>query len=203
MPSADTRSLILDATRTCVLESGLAALSTRKVADLAGVPLSQIHYHFGSKEKLVLALLEYEDSRLIDRQAALYASDEPLSVQWARACDYLDDDLESGYVRILQEMIVAGFSQPELAARLDTMLDRWIEVITSAFAHHLDRGLDLGPLTPAQLASLAGNAFLGAEQTILLGHEHATNPIRDALRALGTVIADAERRAGLLPDPTD
>ena len=40
------------------------AMSTRKVATEAGVPLSQVHYHFGSKGGLVLALLEAEDRRL-------------------------------------------------------------------------------------------------------------------------------------------
>ncbi len=201
MPTADTRALILDATRTCVLDDGYAALSTRKVADLAGVPLSQIHYHFGSKENLVLALLAAEDERLIDRQAALYANDEPLSRQWDRACDYLDDDLASGYVRILQELTAAGYSRPELAAQIDTMLNRWIEVLTGAFAHHMERGHDLGPFTPAQLATLAGNLFLGAEQSLLIGRESALHPIREALRTVGRLIAEAEQRAGLLPAP--
>ena len=44
------------------------------------------------------------------------AGREPLWRQWERACDYLDDDLESGYVRVLQEMIAAGWSDAEVAA---------------------------------------------------------------------------------------
>lgn len=190
-----TTERILDAARTCVLADGYAALSTRKVADLAGVPLSQIHYHFGSKEKLVLALLEAENATLLNRQAALYAGDEPLSVQWDRACDYLDDDLASGYVRILQELSAAGYSRPELASRLRDMLGEWIAVIAEAFAHHQRRGLDLGPFTPEQLASLAGSVFLGAEQSILLGHEREANPVREALRSVGHLIAAAEARS--------
>ena len=49
-----TANRILVAVREVVLESGFAALSTRAVADRAGVPLSQIHYHFGSKEQMIL-----------------------------------------------------------------------------------------------------------------------------------------------------
>jgi hypothetical protein len=30
-----------------------------------------------------------------------------VSEQWNRACDYLDEDIASGYVRILQELIAA------------------------------------------------------------------------------------------------
>ena len=43
-----TSQLILDAARTRLLADGYARLSTRKVAQEAGVPLSQVHYHFGS-----------------------------------------------------------------------------------------------------------------------------------------------------------
>ena len=43
---------------TRLLADGYAGLSTRKVAEEAGVPLSQLHYHFGSKGGLILALLE-------------------------------------------------------------------------------------------------------------------------------------------------
>ena len=40
----------------------------------------------------------------------MYDAPDPLWVRWDRACDFLDADLESGYVRILQEMIAAGWS---------------------------------------------------------------------------------------------
>ena len=60
---ADNRTLILEAARSRLLADGYAGLSTRKVAEDAGVPLSQIHYHFGSKQGLILALLEHENQR--------------------------------------------------------------------------------------------------------------------------------------------
>jgi AcrR family transcriptional regulator len=61
-PMAETRTLILDAAaRSRLLADGHAGLSTRKVAEEAGVPLSQLHYHFGSKQGLVLALFEEEN----------------------------------------------------------------------------------------------------------------------------------------------
>ena len=56
-PSLSTARRILTAARAALLESGFAALSTRSVAEKAGVPLSQIHYHFRSKEQLILAML--------------------------------------------------------------------------------------------------------------------------------------------------
>ena len=103
------------AAETCLRTHGHADLSTRRVAEIAGVPLSQIHYHFGSKQGLVLALLDHLNERLLERQSATFAEPMPLWRRWERACDFLDEDLASGYVRILQDMIAAGWSDPEIA----------------------------------------------------------------------------------------
>ena len=63
--TTETRAQILAAGKMALLDSGYAGLSTRRVADAAGVPLSQIHYHFGSRQNLVLAVLEEENARLL------------------------------------------------------------------------------------------------------------------------------------------
>ncbi len=114
-----TRTSILDAAGSVLRERGYASLSTREVAAAAGVPLSQIHYHFGSKQGMVLALFEYMNARLLDRQNAMFADPGlTLSEQWDLACDYLDDDLATGYVRVLQELL-AAISQFEDGAQGD------------------------------------------------------------------------------------
>jgi AcrR family transcriptional regulator len=51
--ATDTRMRIIEATRSRLLADGYAGLSTRKVAEEAGVPLSQLHYHFGYKGGLI------------------------------------------------------------------------------------------------------------------------------------------------------
>src|SRR5215831_12454165 len=76
--AADTRATILAAARECLLAVGYANLSTRAVAEAAEVPLSQIHYHFGSKQQLILAVLEGENDRLLQRQRGLFGGPEPL-----------------------------------------------------------------------------------------------------------------------------
>ena len=106
-----TRAVILEAAKEALLAGGYAGLATRRIAESAGVPLSQIHYHFGSKQGLVLEVLAEENRRLLDRQKEMYSSEMPLWKQWELACDYLDDDLRSGYVRVLQELMAAGWSR--------------------------------------------------------------------------------------------
>ncbi len=65
---------ILKAAKNALIDVGYSSLSTRAIAERAGVPLSQIHYHFGSKRNLVLAVLAEENQRLLDRQEEMFES---------------------------------------------------------------------------------------------------------------------------------
>jgi AcrR family transcriptional regulator len=121
----DVPAVILAAARSCLLEEGYARLSTRRVAEAAGVPLSQIHYHFGSKQQLVLRILAAENDRLLERQRQMYAGPGTLAEQWDTACDFLETDLASGYVRVLQELIAASWSDAELAASVRELVGGW------------------------------------------------------------------------------
>jgi AcrR family transcriptional regulator len=191
---ADTRSQILTACKAALLDSGYARLSTRRVADTAGVPLSQIHYHFGSRQNLVLAVLAEENARLLERQTRLYQAEMPLWRQWEQACDFLDDDLRSGYVRVLQEMTAAGWSDAELATAVRSYLAGWFDVLTVTASTVAPRFGDLGPFTATELATLVGAAFLGIESMILLGFDEDTMPCRSALRSIGFLLRTIEER---------
>ena len=190
--SGATRLAILDAARERLLADGFAQLSTRKVADAAGVPLSQLHYHFGSKEQLVLELLEEEDRRRLARQSELYAEDTPLWVRYDRACDVLEDDLASGYVRVLQEMIAVGWALPSVGERVRDLLRGWVGLLAEVAREAEARHGALGPFTADEVAALIGQAFMGGESMLLLGFEPDEWPVRSALRRIGTLIRAME-----------
>jgi AcrR family transcriptional regulator len=190
--TADTRTLILDAARRQLLADGYPGLSTRKVAGQAQVPVSQLHYHFGSKQGLILALFAGENQRRLDRQRAMYAEDLPLWQRYERACDYLEDDLDSGYVRVLQEMIAAGWSNRGICEAVRELLGGWFRLLAGVVGEAGRRHGPLGPFTAEELAALAGSAFLGAEELLLLGFDRQLLPIRSALRRVGIVIRQLE-----------
>jgi AcrR family transcriptional regulator len=184
--------LILEAARARLLVDGFAGLSTRKVAQHAGVPLSQVHYHFGSKGAMVLAVLESENRRRLARQTQMYGQDVPLWRRYEQACDFLEDDLESGYVRVLQEMIAAGWSNPEIAAAARQIVAGWYELLTEVATEADERLGGLGPFTPAEIATLIGNVFIGSEALLLLGFDRHQLPIRSSLRRIAELIRVAE-----------
>jgi len=187
-----TATRILEAARSGLLAEGYAGLSTRRVADLAGVPLSQIHYHFGGKQGLVLALLDHENSRLVDRQRRMYGTEVPLWRRYEQACDLLEEDLASGYVRVLQEMVAAGWSDSELAHQVLAMLRSWFDILQQVAHEAEDRFGSLGPFTAADIAGLVGLAFLGGETVILLGDDDWSRQVHGWLRSVGDLIRRLE-----------
>jgi AcrR family transcriptional regulator len=187
----EARRRLLEAAEVCLLRDGYAALSTRAVAEAAGSPLSQIHYHFGSKQGLVLALLEHQNEKLLRRQAATLGADAPLSARWLQACDHLEEDLASGYVRVLQEIIAAGYSDAEVAQAARRVLDGWFVLLTGLGAELREALPELRTLESPEIAALVGAAFLGAESVILIGMDV---PIRSALRGVAQALAAQEAR---------
>jgi hypothetical protein len=93
----------------------------------------------------------------------------PLWQRYEQACDFLDDDLASGYVRVLQEMIAAGRSDHAVAERVVAMLRDRMDVLEDVAREAENRFGLLGPFTAADLALLVGMAFLGGEAVTLLG----------------------------------
>jgi AcrR family transcriptional regulator len=195
VPGGGTRSLILEAGRRQLLAGGYAGLSTRKVAQEADVPVSQLNYHFGSKQGLILTLLEEENRRRLARQTAMYAEDAPLWKRYEQACDFLEDDLESGYVRVLQEMIAAGWSDPELGQQVRQLLRGWIRLVTEV-AREAEHRHGLGPFTAEEVGTLISTIFMGAEALLLLGFDRQEVPIRASLRRIGALARELEEGGG-------
>jgi AcrR family transcriptional regulator len=190
-----TRLRILDAARDLLVERGYAGTSTRGVAERAETQLSLVHYHFGGKQQLLAAVLERQDEQLLERQRRLYAEPGSLAEKWRAACDFLDDDVRSGYVRVLWELWAAGLADPELAARWRTTMADWRDLLASVFEEWA-AGLELElPVSPRVLASLVANIFQGIEIELLAGVSEDDAPHREALEQLGALIELAESRA--------
>ncbi len=143
---------------------------------------------------MILAMLREENDSLVKRQAEMFALDLPLAERWNLACDYLDDDLDSGYVRVLQEMMAAGWSSVEVRDAVDDVLAAWSRVLTEVVEQGRVAGANFRSFEAADIVALVMSAFLGAESLILLGLDRDQLPIRGALRRVGGALAALESR---------
>jgi AcrR family transcriptional regulator len=80
--AALTRSVILDVARRRFAEAGYAATSVRPIADEAGVAIQTLYSAFGSKQGLLLALVDTvrEQTGGEDTRGRIAGSDDPVEI---------------------------------------------------------------------------------------------------------------------------
>jgi AcrR family transcriptional regulator len=140
---AAAEEALFDAAERLLVDVGYAGITTRRLAEEAGVNHGLVHYYFGSNENLLLQMLERFTARLIERQEALYASEAPFVEKWRTAMAHLMSD-DVAYEKVWLELQAMGWNNAELRERLARVNDEWRRVLTQAFeAPHRELGMTM------------------------------------------------------------
>jgi AcrR family transcriptional regulator len=134
---------LLDAAERLLVEVGHVGITTRRVAEEAGVNHGLVHYYFGSIENLLVRVLERFTARLTARQRAMYAADIPFIEKWRQAMRYLvSDDVE--YEKIWLELQALAWNRPELHEQMARINEEWRRVLLEAFeTPHREYGIPM------------------------------------------------------------
>jgi AcrR family transcriptional regulator len=134
---------LMDAAEDLLYEVGYAGVSTRAVAEKAGVKHGAVHYYFGSMEELLTQTLERFVDRLADALEALY--DDPtltFAEKWRLGSRFWVDEPTSRFPKILLELLAVGWNNPILRDRLTYVHARFRSVFEKHFGQALrDYGL--------------------------------------------------------------
>jgi AcrR family transcriptional regulator len=197
----ETKARILEAAYQRLAREGYAALSVREIARDAGVNFALIHYHFESKDQLVLAVLDEANRRLLERQQRMYRAPGGYAEKWAQARRFYENDLASGFVRVLMELYAASMSNAGLREQFRPRILAWFEVIHQVAREAFqDYALDL-PISPEVVACWISNFWIGMELATLTGtgdpklHEQALDAFEAMLRRMDARGRPAERGA--------
>ena len=138
-PRSAAEEGLLDAAERLLVDVGHAGVTTRRLAEEAGVNHGLVHYYFGSIENVLLRVLERFTERLIARQRALYADPElPFLEKWRTAMRYLLSE-DVAYEKVWLELQALAWNRPELRERVDRINSEWRAVLTEAFAEPRER----------------------------------------------------------------
>ncbi len=140
---AAAETALLDAAERLLVEVGHAGITTRRLAEEAGINHGLVHYYFGSNENLLARALERFTERLISRQRELYSSDEPFVEKWQTAMRYLVAE-DVTYEKVWLELQALAWNDEGLRERLERVNAEWRAVLTVAFAEpHRELGLTI------------------------------------------------------------
>jgi AcrR family transcriptional regulator len=149
---------LLDAAERLLVEVGHSGITTRRVAEEAGVNHGLVHYYFGSVENLLVRALERFTERLIDRQRELYSADLPFIEKWRTAMRFLVSE-DVAYEKAWLELQALAWNNEALRKRLAFVNAEWRGVLTEAFAEpHRKLGI---PMPLEALVSLVMTFNLG------------------------------------------
>ena len=167
---------LLDAAERLLVEVGYAGITTRRLADEAGINHGLVHYYFASNENLLVRALERFTERLIDRQRELYAAEMPFVEKWRTAMRYLVSE-DVTYEKVWLELQALVWNHPELRGRLARVNAEWRAVLTEAFAEpHRELKIDM-PLDALVSLVMTFNIGIIVERLggIETGHDELLN----------------------------
>jgi AcrR family transcriptional regulator len=186
--SAPTKQRIVEAALATLTKDGFAGTSARAIARRGGFNQALIFYHFGTVNDLLLAALD----RTSEVRMARYAQSvrEVATVQEAVgvATELYREDLASGHITVLSELIAGSLDRPDLAPEIVARLEPWIDLASDAVQRVL-APLGVTALVPPRTIAYAIVAlYLGVDLLSHLGHDDArAEALFDAAQGLASL----------------
>lgn len=128
---AAKREQIIQAAIVTIQEQGFSRASTRAIAAAGGFNQALIHYHFGSLNALWLAVIDHTSALRMERYRAAAEAAHSLEEMVEVAITIYREDLESGQMTIISELIGGSLSEPDLAAGIVERMQPWIAFVES------------------------------------------------------------------------
>jgi AcrR family transcriptional regulator len=129
---------LMDAAERLLYEVGYAGVTTRAVAEAAGINHGLVHYYFGSMEELLTQTLERFVEQLALALETLYADPNlTFAEKWRLGSQFWVDEPTSRFPKILLELLAMGWNMPALRTRLTEVHARFRAI----FEHHFGQAL--------------------------------------------------------------
>ena len=173
-----TKARIVDAALAVLKESGFSGATARAIAGRGGFNQALIFYHFGTVNGLLLSALDETSTQRMAAYNALL--DKAASAQdlVEAAIEIYREDLDSGHITVLAEVIAGSLSHPELGPEVVARMEPWIEFAEKAIAK-VTNSSPLAQLLPTRELAFGLVAFyLGIE---MLNHLDGNRKRTEAL----------------------
>jgi AcrR family transcriptional regulator len=177
-----TRTTLLDAAEAILLEDGYASVTSRRVAERAGLNAALVYYYFDSMDGLFVELFRRGAERGLERQAAALQSPQPLWALW----DMLHDHMNN--VRTMEFFALANHRK-EIRAEIVAYSAKFRQMQLDVLSRVLDGyGVDVTTWPPVTLILAMGSLslLLLVEQGFGfdMGHAEVIEVVERQIRAL-------------------
>jgi TetR/AcrR family transcriptional regulator len=168
-PDAKNRGVLLDAAEQLLLEEGYAAVTSRRVADRAGLKPQLVHYYFRTMEDLFLAVFHRRAEEGLSVLATALESPQPLWALWRFST-------KPEATRLTMEFMGLANHRKALRAEIVYYAERFRDEQNKAIAAALQRyGIDATAVPPVVWTVFATSVSQGMimEQALGITTGHA------------------------------
>jgi AcrR family transcriptional regulator len=167
----EIRQRIIDAAFVTLRDRGYAEASARAIATTGGFDQAQIFYYFGSVNNLLVAALESSSLRQLAAYREIVRGVTSASEVIDALRTRLAEDLATGHVKVLAELIAAGTNDDALRDMVRELFEPWMELSVETVTTVLATS-GLGAVLPGeQVAFAVVCLLLGVQQFVTLTGE--------------------------------
>lgn len=190
-----TKARIVQAAIETLRREGYAGASARTIAAAGGFNQALIFYHFGSVRDVLIAALDRTSDERMEAYRIAAAEATDLGELTKVAGRIYREDLASGHVKVMVELIAGASSDPQLAPAIVARIEPWIAFAGEEVAR-IGAGSVLAGMVPSQDAAYAIVAlFLGLE---MLSHLEGDTARTQRLFELANALAAMASGLGLI-----
>ena len=137
---AETRQRIIGAMWTVTADRGLSALTVRDVAKQAGISHTMVHYHFESKDELILAAVEYAQHYWIHPlEDIVYGPGTP-EEKLERVTVWMAEPTTTDVMRVHRQLLAQSEWNERLQTSMAAEYARWRETFVDLFRRLKESG---------------------------------------------------------------
>ena len=161
--ASGTQDQLVTAAFETLRADGFAQASARAIAGRAGCNPALIFYYFSSVNDLLVAALRRSSETQLSAYEETLAGIDSVEGLVSAVQERLRDDVESGHVKVLNELVGATGSDPALREAVLSLVTPWLELTERTLRRILEES-GLAALVPTdQMAFAVVSLFLGME----------------------------------------
>ncbi|KUI29049.1 TetR/AcrR family transcriptional regulator [Mycobacterium sp. GA-2829] len=168
-PDAKNRGVLLDAAERLMVEEGYAAVTSRRLAERAGLKPQLVHYYFRTMDDLFEAVFRRRAEEGLEVQSRVLAAPQPLWALWRFSTD-------PAATRLTMELMGLANHRPALREMIADYAERFRveqnKVLAAALARY---GADVSEVPPVVWTVIATSVsrVLVMEQALGMSAGHA------------------------------
>lgn len=168
-PDAKNRSVLLDAAEELMLEDGYAAVTSRRVAERAGLKPQLVHYYFRAMDDMFTEVLRRRAKQGLEAQAHALDSPQPLWALWEFGTDPAATRLTMEFMGLANHRKAL---RAEIAYYAERFREQQVAAITTALRRYGYETVDVPPVVWAVFATSVSQVLV-MERALGMSAGHA------------------------------